>query len=171
MSIELSNVISKMKASLDKKRHVADKKLNRQIARLQYEYQKGTEKKYKSGKKFQKKTSMDISKIRLVMSIVKIHWFESYSIMKCTYIGVDYKNEGLRIDTINLYRIKMSWQLYHYNLGISILSRYLELQKQFDNNPQIQLKHYMIINELQGICQTIRIMYREKSTFRQVLKY
>lgn len=176
MSIELSNVLLKMKGSLDKKRHVSQKKILRQHTRLEYEKQNGNKDKYKSGKKYNKSLTMEQQdRIIMALTIVKDYWFASYSPVKCKHIALDYKNEKTRNSEIEMYIpkiiIKSSWAKYYYNIGIPLILRFRELQEIFDQSEQTKLKDNMIINEMKGVCEAIRIMYKEKCIVRQIIKW
>lgn len=176
MSDVLSNVLLKMKGPLDKKRHMSQKKLLRQHTRFEYEKQNGSKDKYKSGKKYNKSlTKEQQNKIIMALTIVKDYWFDSYSPVKCKHIALDYKHEKTRNSEIEMYIpkiiIKSSWASYYYNIGVPLILGLIELQEMFDHSNQTKLKDNMIINEMKGVCEAIRIMYKEKCIVNQIIRY
>ena len=176
MTIELSNVLVKMNGPLDKKRHVSQKKLLRQHTRLEYEKQNGNKDKYKSGKKYNKPlTREQQDRIIMALTIVKDYWFGSYNPVKCKHIALDYKHEKTRNTEIEMYIpkiiIKSSWASYYTRIGIPLILRFRELQEMFDQSSQSKLKDNMIISEMKGVCEAIRIMYKEKSIVNKIIRY
>lgn len=165
----MSVVLAKMRGGIDKKRHVSEKKMLRQCRRLEYEKQKGCQQ-YKSGKRYKKcLTQEQENRIIMALTVVKDHWFESYTAVQCTHIAKDYKTEGHGNEHIPKILIKSSWAQYYYETGVPLIIRWRELQAIFDSI-QCTLKDRMILEEMKGVCETIRIMYKEKCILQRLVK-
>lgn len=161
----MSVVLSKMRGGIDKRRHISEKKMLRQCRRLEYEKQKGCNKRYKRCL-----TQEQENRIIMALTVVKDHWFESYTPAQCTHIAKDYKKEGHGDEYIPKILIKSSWAQYYYDTGIPLILRWRELQAIFDSI-QCTLKDRMILEEMKGVCETIRIMHKEKCLLRRLVKY
>ena len=169
----ISLVLSKMSGGMEKKRHVSQKKLVRQCHRLEYEQQNGCQHRYKSGKRHKTPlTRAQEDTIIMALTIVKDYWFESYTPVQCQHIAKDFREEDTdRFNHIRKTIIKSSWAQYYYAMGVPLILRYRELQEIFDQSSQSKLKDFMMINEMKGVCEAIRIMYKEKCIARQIIRY
>lgn len=103
------------------------------------------------------------------LAIVQDHWFEFYTPVRCAHIAKDYKMKGHVHEPIPKILIKSSWAEYYYQTGIPLIIQWRETQSIFNSTP-CQLKDRMILEEMKGVCDAIRIMHRDKCVIRMVVR-